>query len=98
MASDPFSGPEGASLSEGARTSWLQFRRVFQDLRPELYRFCRNLTRSPWDAEDLVQDTLMRAFVMLGSQYGQEIQKPRSLLFRVATNSWIDRVRRAREE
>jgi RNA polymerase sigma-70 factor (ECF subfamily) len=98
MASDPFSGPEGASLSEGARTSWLQFRRVFQDLRPELYRFCRNLTRSPWDAEDLVQDTLMRAFVMLGSQYGQEIQKPRSLLFRVATNSWIDRMRRAREE
>jgi RNA polymerase sigma-70 factor (ECF subfamily) len=98
MASDPPLDSQGAALSEAARTAWLEFRRAFQDLRPELYRFCRSITRSPWDAEDLVQDTLMRAFVMLGSQYGQTIDKPRSWLFRVATNTWIDRKRRTREE
>jgi RNA polymerase sigma-70 factor (ECF subfamily) len=84
-------------LVESARAATLQFRRRFEALRPELYRFCRNLTRSPWDAEDLVQDTLARTFAMLASQYGQEIEHPRTWMFRVASNLWIDRVRRARE-
>jgi len=29
---------------------------LHEPLRPELYRYCRHLTRSPWDADDLVQD------------------------------------------
>lgn len=82
---------------EDARRSVQTFRRAFEGLRPELYRYCRHLTRSPWDAEDLVQDSLTKAFVMLGSQYGQRIEHPRTWLFRVATNVWIDRLRRARE-
>lgn len=36
-----------------------------EPLRPELYRFCRHLTRSPWEAEDVTQDALARAFVTL---------------------------------
>jgi RNA polymerase sigma-70 factor (ECF subfamily) len=62
-------------------------------LRPELYRYCRYLTRSPWDAEDLAQDALARAFATL-SRMGQAPPKPRAWLFRVASNLWIDRVRR----
>lgn len=85
-------------LAEQARAAWLQFRAAFEPLRPELYRYCRHLTASPWDAEDLVQEALMRALVTLGSQYGHEIREPRAWLFRVASNAWIDRVRRAREE
>src|SRR5262249_36089319 len=58
-----------------------------------LYRYCRHLTRSPWDAEDLVQDTFARAFASLGM-----LQEPprdlRAWMFRVASNLWIDRVRR----
>ena len=76
-------------------------RRFYQDCephRPELYRYCRHLTRSPWDAEDLVQDTLARALVTRATLIGQEITNPRAWLFRVASNLWIDRVRRAREE
>jgi RNA polymerase sigma-70 factor (ECF subfamily) len=84
-------------LVEDVRRSVQRFRRAFESARPELYRYCRHLTRSPWDAEDLVQDALTKAFVVLGSQYGHTIENPRTWLFRVATNLWIDRMRQARE-
>lgn len=54
--------------------SWHRFVDVYEPLRPELYRYCRYLSRSPWDAEDLTQDTLARAFATLGS-IEQEIAK-----------------------
>jgi RNA polymerase sigma-70 factor (ECF subfamily) len=66
-----------------------------EPLRPELYRYCRYLTRSPWDAEDLVQDTLARAFVALGCVH-QEIENPRAWLFRVASNQWMNHRRHVR--
>ena len=77
--------------------SWHRFLDVFEPLRPDLYRYCRHLTRSPWDAEDLAQDALMRAYVTLGTVF-RELPNPRAWLFRVASNLWIDRVRRARRE
>lgn len=80
-----------------ARDALAQFRKEMEPLQPELYRYCRRLTRSPWDAEDLVQDTLARALV-IGSLLEQQITNPRAWLFRVASNLWIDRARRAREE
>jgi RNA polymerase sigma-70 factor, ECF subfamily len=91
--SDP--GKRLHELSEGVRSSWQRFLDVFEPLRPELYRYCRHLTRSPWDAEDLVQDALTRGFVTLGTMF-RDLPNPRAWLFRVASNLWIDRVRRAR--
>jgi len=79
------------------RASWHAFLESFADLRPELYRYCRHLTKSPWDAEDLAQDTLARAFVTLG-QLGSAPPNPRAWLFRVASNLWIDRMRQKRSE
>ncbi len=84
-----------SDLAATVRSSWFRFRQEYEPLQPELYRYCRRLTRSPWDAEDLVQDTLARALVILGSVIGQDIVNPRAWLFRVASNLWIDRVRRA---
>jgi RNA polymerase sigma-70 factor, ECF subfamily len=86
-----------SKLTELAQHAWLETRVALQGYRPELYRFCRALTRSAWDAEDLVQETLLRAFVALGSQYGQSIDNPRAWLFRIASNAWIDRQRRPGE-
>ena len=74
--------------------SWHRFLDVFEPLRPELYRYCRYLTRSPWDAEDLAQDALARAFVTLAQTQG-EVANPRAWLFRVASNVWLNRVRHA---
>ena len=50
-----------------------------------------------WDAEDLVQDTLERGFAKLGAVH-DPIRHPRAYLLRIASNLWIDRVRRGRSE
>jgi len=84
-------------LAALARDACRRFCQAFEPVRPELYRYCRHLTRSPWDAEDLVQDTLARALVTLGTMLKPEIENPRAWLFRVATNLYIDRTRSARE-
>jgi RNA polymerase sigma-70 factor (ECF subfamily) len=85
------------TLPQVLRASWDDFVQQCESLRPDLYRYCRHLTRSPWDAEDLAQDTLARAFVVL-AQMGDPPPNPRAWLLRVASNLWIDRVRRARRE
>lgn len=84
-------------LPSALQTSWYGFLEAFEPLRPELYRYCRHLTRSPWEAEDLSQDTLARAFVTM-AQLGASPPNPRAWLFRVASNLWIDRVRRRPSE
>jgi RNA polymerase sigma-70 factor, ECF subfamily len=82
--------------ADEAKAAWHRFVEAFEPIRPELYRYCRFLTRDAWDAEDLVQDALARGLVTLGCLF-QEIENPRAWLFRVASNLWIDRQRRRRE-
>lgn len=82
-------------LGDDVRASWQRFLDTLEPLRPELYGYCRHLTGTPWDAEDLAQDTVARAFVTLGTMFS-EVPEPRAWLFRVASNAWIDRVRRER--
>ncbi len=86
-----------AALASVLRSSWNGFLDTYEPLRSELYRYCRHLTRSPWDAEDLAQDTMARAFVTLG-QMGEPPPNPRAWLFRVASNLWLDHLRRRRSE
>lgn len=84
---------ESVELSAAVSQSRKRFLESYEPLRPALYRFCRYLTRSAWDAEDLVQDTLARAFSTLGGML-EPPRDPRAWLFRVASNLWIDQVRR----
>jgi RNA polymerase sigma-70 factor (ECF subfamily) len=93
----PSSPPAKPSLASALRSSWHGFLETYEPLRSELYRYCRHLTRSPWDAEDLAQDAMARAFVTLG-QMGEPPPNPRAWLFRVASNLWLDQVRRRRRE
>jgi RNA polymerase sigma-70 factor, ECF subfamily len=88
--------PSLTELSGTLQGSWHRFLDLYEPLRSELYRYCRYLTRSPWDAEDLAQDALARAFATLGTM-GQAPPNPRAWLFRVASNLWIDQTRRRRE-
>ena len=85
------------SAAAALRASWHGFVETYEPLRSELYRYCRHLTRSPWDAEDLAQDALARAFATLG-QMGEAPPNPRAWLFRVASNLWLDQLRRRRRE
>src|SRR5437899_9100077 len=73
------------SLRRDVEASWHRFLDLYEPLRPELYRYCRHLTRSPWDSDDLAQDVLFRAFVKLGSM-NEPPPHPRA---------WIDRLRAA---
>jgi RNA polymerase sigma-70 factor (ECF subfamily) len=83
-------------LGGSVKASWRRFLDTYEPLRPELFRYCRHLTRSPWDAEDLAQDTMARAFVALGIMT-EPPHHPRAWLFRVASNLWINRIRDTRE-
>ena len=68
-------------LAGTLKPAWQRFLDSYEPLRPELYRYCRYLTRSPWDAEDLVQDTFARAFVTLGC-LSCEVPNPKAWLLR----------------
>ena len=60
-----------------------------------LLRVAGSLTRNPADAEDLVQDTLLRAFRSIDSFDGRY---PRSWLLTILRNTHINRNRRRRPE
>ncbi|XEC94449.1 RNA polymerase sigma factor [Paenibacillus tarimensis] len=60
---------------------------MINEYQHELYRYCRMLTRSDWDADDLLQETLMKLFA-----FGKKVHIPlqKAYVFRIATNAWID--------
>jgi RNA polymerase sigma-70 factor, ECF subfamily len=74
-----------------------KLRRRFLDqiepLRPDLFRYCRALCGNVFDAEDLVQETLLKAFSKLSEMHWQ-VDNPRAWLFRVASNQFIDQQRK----
>ena len=84
-------------LREELRSAWHRYVDMLAPLRPALHAYCRRLAGNLWDAEDLVQDTLLRAFAHLGF-LGQEVRNPRAYLLRTATHLWIDGVRRRETE
>jgi RNA polymerase sigma-70 factor, ECF subfamily len=84
-------------FSDDLRAAWHRYIDVLIPLRPALYAYCNRLTGNLWDAEDLVQDTLLRAFGHWGVTY-PAIRDHRSYLLRCATNVWIDRFRRRQFE
>lgn len=89
------SEPNTPPLHDQVQRPWRRFLEEYEPLRPELYRYCRLLTRSPWDAEDLVQDVLARAFVTLAGAT-EAPANPRAWMFRVASNHWLNQVKRPR--
>ncbi len=81
------------AMRNETRAAWHRYIDVLVPFRPDLFRYCEKLTGNLWDAQDLVQDTLLKGFGTLGSVY-HTIDNPRAWLLRIATNQWIDTVRR----
>jgi RNA polymerase sigma-70 factor (ECF subfamily) len=81
------------AMRDDMRAAWHRYIDVLVPFRPDLFRYCQRLTGDLWDAQDLVQDTLVKGFGTLGSVY-HVIDNPRAWLLRIATNQWIDTVRR----
>jgi RNA polymerase sigma-70 factor (ECF subfamily) len=69
-----------------------RFMDLVAEVRPELHRYCARMTGSVFDGEDVVQDTLAKAYYALA-----EMESPpplRPWLFRIAHNTAIDFLRR----
>jgi RNA polymerase sigma-70 factor (ECF subfamily) len=82
-------------IREATRSAWPRYLDLVVPFRPDLYRYCRSLTGNVWDAEDLVQDTLLRSFAALGSA---SVDNVRGYLVRTASNLFVDGQRRRRVE
>ena len=80
-------------LPDELRSAWHRYIDLLNPIRPAVFGYCRWLTSDVWDAEDLAQDTLVRAFGALG-RVNDPIRNPRAYLLRTATNVWIDRLQR----
>ena len=87
----------GTGLRDETRAAWHRFLDLAVPFRPQLYGYCRKLTGNVWDAEDLVQETLLKGFATLGSIHGS-IANPKGYLTRIATNLWIDGERKRKAE
>jgi RNA polymerase sigma-70 factor (ECF subfamily) len=61
------------------------------ELRPELHRYCSRLVGSVVEGEDVVQDTLTKAFIALDGM--AEAPSLRAWLFRIAHNRALDVLR-----
>ena len=69
-----------------------RFLALVNDVRPDLHRYCARMTGSIADGEDVVQDTLARAYYELPEL--KELPAMRSWLFRIAHNRALDYLRR----
>jgi RNA polymerase sigma factor (sigma-70 family) len=72
--------------------AYRQFLALIHDIRPELHRYCARMTGSVIDGEDVVQDTLARAYYELSRL--RELPALRTWVFRIAHNCAIDYLRR----
>jgi len=91
-------GPASDEMARQLREAWFRYLDTIEPIRPSLYRYCRRITRDIWDAEDLLQETLLKGFGAIGrgdlAHEWSRVKDSRTYLFRVATNLWIDQVRR----
>jgi RNA polymerase sigma factor (sigma-70 family) len=69
-----------------------RFMDLVAEIRPELHRYCARLTGSIVDGEDVVQDTLAKAYYAIS--VAAEMPPLRPFLFRIAHNTALDVLRR----
>jgi RNA polymerase sigma factor (sigma-70 family) len=79
-------------LISGLQAGRQRFLALVADLRPELHRYCARMTGSIAEGEDIVQDTLARAYYALAEM--TELPQLRPWLFTIAHRRAIDHLRR----
>ncbi|WP_404349448.1 RNA polymerase sigma factor [Sutcliffiella horikoshii] len=82
---------------EDARKLRNEFEEIVSVYSTNLWNYCKYVTGSPWDGEDLFQETMIKAFGLLPQRWG-DITDKKYYLFRVATNTWLDQCRKQKRE
>ncbi|MGV3464371.1 MAG: sigma-70 family RNA polymerase sigma factor [Heyndrickxia sp.] len=80
------------NLNEASLILRQKFDIVIAEYGEGLWNYCRYLTGSPWDGEDLYQETMLKVLGGLFQRWHPTNLK--SYLYRMATNTWIDHCRR----
>ncbi|QDP39400.1 RNA polymerase sigma factor [Radiobacillus deserti] len=81
------------NLIQKTRDVKKDFDQIVSEYATDLWNFCRYLTGSPWDGEDLYQETLIKSFGILPLRWS-EITDKKYYLFRIATNTWLDQCKK----
>ncbi|MFD1736332.1 sigma-70 family RNA polymerase sigma factor [Bacillus salitolerans] len=84
-------------LVQSTRKVKNEFDAIVSTYSQDLWSFCKYLTGSPWDGEDLFQETLLKSFGLLPLRWS-EITDKKYYLFRIATNSWLDQCKKRKRE
>ena len=70
------------------------FEAIFERHHQALYRYCRSIVRSPEDAADALQNTMLKAMLALPAKKAEVVLKP--WLYRIAHNEAVTILRRRR--
>ncbi|TYS67749.1 RNA polymerase sigma factor [Sutcliffiella horikoshii] len=84
-------------LVEEARKLRYEFEELVSVYTTDLWNYCKYVTGSSWDGEDLFQETMIKAFGLLPERWS-DITDKKHYLFRVATNTWIDQCRKQKRQ
>lgn len=90
MNTDP--PPDVTALAADLHAGRERFLRLVAEIRPDLHRYCARMTGSISAGEDVVQETLARAYYVVSEVY--ELPPLRSWLFQIAHQRSIDHLRR----
>lgn len=82
---------------EDARKLRNEFEEIVFVYSKDLWNYCKYVTGSPWDGEDLFQETMIKAFGLLPQRWS-DITDKKYYLFRVATNTWLDQCRKQKRD
>jgi RNA polymerase sigma-70 factor (ECF subfamily) len=78
------------------KASRTQFEKLFLPLMDGLYNLALRMTRDPIDAEDLVQETYLRAFRFF--DHFQENTNAKAWIYTIMTNTYRTRYRKVQKE
>jgi RNA polymerase sigma factor (sigma-70 family) len=81
------------NMIEETRVARDAFSTMLGAFSSDLWSYCTYIAGSPWDGEDLYQETLLKAFGMLPERWS-DVTDQKSYLFRMATNAWFDQCRK----
>ncbi|MBD5130453.1 MAG: RNA polymerase sigma factor, partial [Ruminococcaceae bacterium] len=76
----------------------MEIQALYTKFRTELLTYCTSMTKSKSSAEDLVQETYLRAFTHWEAVEDLSTNQCRAWLYKTARNIYIDQVRKQSRE